>query len=78
MLLQLSLPLSLRPIAYGESWDTCQHRHPPLRRVQSRARRTRVNIEPLLSSEAGSGVEGHVAAPDPSWMARRGLEPLGT
>jgi hypothetical protein len=37
--------------------------------VQSQ--RTRVSAEALLSSEAGSGVEGRVAVSDPFWMARR-------
>jgi hypothetical protein len=44
--------------------------------VQSR--RTRVSDGPLLSDETGSGAEGRVTAPDPSWMVRRGPEPLDT
>jgi hypothetical protein len=35
MLLQLSLPLTLQPTTYGEPWDMCQHRSPPLRWVWS-------------------------------------------
>jgi hypothetical protein len=45
--------------------------------VQSR--RTRVSTGSFLSAKAGSGAEGHVVAPNPSWMARgEGSEPLDT
>jgi hypothetical protein len=37
-----------------------------------------VSARPHLSGEVGPGAEGRVAALDPSWMARRGSEPLGT
>jgi hypothetical protein len=43
-----------------------------------RSRRIRVSAGALLGGEAGSGAEGCVAASDPFWMVRRGLEPLGT
>jgi hypothetical protein len=42
------------------------------------SRRTRVSGGALLSGEAGFGAKGRVAASDPSWMARRGPEALGT
>jgi hypothetical protein len=42
-----------------------------------RCRRTHVSVGSLLSSEVRSDAKGHMAASDPSWMAREGPEPLG-
>jgi hypothetical protein len=53
MLLQLSLPLSLQPMACGEPWDTCQHRSPPLRQVRSRADGRMSVSDPSLAAWQG-------------------------
>jgi hypothetical protein len=78
MLLQLSFSLSLRSMAHGESWDTCQRRSPPLRRGAVRRQGTRVNARALLGGEVGSSAEGRMAAPEHSWMVRQGPEPQDT
>jgi hypothetical protein len=43
-----------------------------------RSQRTCVSAGSLLSDDAGSGAKGRMVAPDPSWMTRGALEPLGT
>jgi hypothetical protein len=65
MLLQLSLSLSLRPMARGEPWDTCQHRIPTLRRGAVQSRWTRGSVGAILGDEVGYKTLGHVATPEP-------------
>jgi hypothetical protein len=52
-----------------------QCRSPPQSGAEVRSHRTSGSAEAHLSREAGSGVIGHVAAPEPTLAERRGPEP---
>jgi hypothetical protein len=59
-------------------WDTWQRRSPSEQGGGVRCRGTRGSARALPSMEAGSGVMGHVAAPEPSRVGRQGPEPCDT